>query len=339
MKVANPNYKATQVYPHCLSPVAAPPPCQVEAQAHNTPPTRTKQAKYAAKRRRQQFNRKLHKAQEREALANKRVQRLENALYAAAKSLAKCEHQPTSTAEDDYVLDLEMEQLPMPPSWNKPKAAAVVTTKSPAELELKRKVLEGKVPTAVADAGASSSVGKYLESECGQYQMADPLITTGRKSDKTFQYGGGSCARAKEIKELPYDVRGEAKDVHMVPGTQNTLLSTNKFALEDYIKVFDKDEVNVYDANDVEIKTTRGAILRGWRVPSEGLWRFPLVKDAQRICNLNTETGILKHELQLYLSEKAPPPLEGINNVYELKTKPELIRYYHAAAGFPTKPS
>ena len=26
-------------------------------------------------------------------------------------------------------------------------------------------------------------------------------------------------------------------------------------------------------------------------------------------------------------------------NVYKLKTQPELIRYYHAAAGFPTKPT
>ena len=25
--------------------------------------------------------------------------------------------------------------------------------------------------------------------------------------------------------------------------------------------------------------------------------------------------------------------------MYELKTQPELVRYYHAAAGFPTKPS
>jgi hypothetical protein len=25
--------------------------------------------------------------------------------------------------------------------------------------------------------------------------------------------------------------------------------------------------------------------------------------------------------------------------VYELKTQPELVQYYHAAAGFPTKPS
>ena len=125
----------------------------------------------------------------------------------------------------------------------------------------------------------------------------------------------------------------------MVPGTQNNLLSTNKFALEDYVKVFDKEEVNVYDANDVKITTTRGAILRGWRVPSEGLWRFPLVKDAAKICNLNTETAILKHHPHAVLSSKPPPEVKGINSVYELKTKPELIRYYHAAAGFPTKPS
>jgi hypothetical protein len=34
-----------------------------------------------------------------------------------------------------------------------------------------------------------------------------------------------------------------------------------------------------------------------------------------------------------------PPPAEAICSVYELKTQPELIRYYHAAAGFPTKPT
>jgi len=28
-----------------------------------------------------------------------------------------------------------------------------------------------------------------------------------------------------------------------------------------------------------------------------------------------------------------------VANVYELKTQPELIRYYHAAARFPTKPT
>ncbi len=31
------------------------------------------------------------------------------------------------------------------------------------------------------------------------------------------------------------------------------------------------------------------------------------------------------------------PPTEAVHNIYELKTQPELARYYHAAAGFPTK--
>jgi hypothetical protein len=34
-----------------------------------------------------------------------------------------------------------------------------------------------------------------------------------------------------------------------------------------------------------------------------------------------------------------PPPSEAIFSAYELKNKPELIRYYHAAAGFLPKPS
>jgi hypothetical protein len=33
------------------------------------------------------------------------------------------------------------------------------------------------------------------------------------------------------------------------------------------------------------------------------------------------------------------PPTEAIHSVYELKTQPEIVRYHHAAAGFPTKPT
>jgi len=247
-----------------------------------------------------------------------------------------------------------MESLPEPPTWKTEQSVGEAEAiflaeenildnnqRSPAEEELRQKVINGEVPTAIADAGASSNVGKPMQtSECGRYQLAsDPFKPTGRLSNKIFQYGGGAIAKAKDIRELPYDVRGEAKEVHMVPGTQNNLISTNKFALEDYIKIFDKEEVNVYNANDVKIQTTRGAILRGWRVPSEGLWRFPLVPNAAEICNLNTQTAILKHHPHVVLARKPPPKAEGINNVYELKTKPELIRYYHAAAGFPTKPT
>jgi hypothetical protein len=34
-----------------------------------------------------------------------------------------------------------------------------------------------------------------------------------------------------------------------------------------------------------------------------------------------------------------PLPDEAIHSVYELKTQPKLVQYYHAAVGLPTKPS
>jgi hypothetical protein len=36
---------------------------------------------------------------------------------------------------------------------------------------------------------------------------------------------------------------------------------------------------------------------------------------------------------------KRPPFRDAIHNVYELKTQPKLVHYYHTAAGFPTKPT
>jgi hypothetical protein len=52
--------------------------------------------------------------------------------------------------------------------------------------------------------------------------------------------------------------------------------------------------------------------------------------------NNNTNTVILNRPPTDFLPER-PPPVDAIHNVYELKTQPKLVRYYHAAVGFPTK--
>ena len=65
------------------------------------------------------------------------------------------------------------------------------------------------------------------------------------------------------------------------------------------------------------------------------LRRVPLVKN---VLNTNTDTILCDRCPTEFLPDR-PPPNEAIHNVYELKTQPELVRYYHAAAGFPTKPS
>ena len=60
------------------------------------------------------------------------------------------------------------------------------------------------------------------------------------------------------------------------------------------------------------------------------MWRFPLLPSTNPplFCSQRSPRKILRVH---------PPPLpKRILNVYDVKTKPELTRYYHAAAGFPT---
>ena len=54
--------------------------------------------------------------------------------------------------------------------------------------------------------------------------------------------------------------------------------------------------------------------------------------------NQNVETILTVVSPIEILAEQAPPT-DHILSVYELKTQTELVRYYHAAAGFPTQPT
>ena len=190
-------------------------------------------------------------------------------------------------------------------------------------------VWTGTIPSTVVDSGATSSVGT----------ADDKCRRTGRASNKVFILPGGQTVAASEVAEYPFKVREPASEVHITPDiTSNSLMSTSKFADADYITVFDKDEVNIYDSNDVKITVTRGAILRGWRCPTTGLWRVPLVPTIRRetVNNVNTQTALVSRPPTEFLPNR-PPPTEAVANVYELRTQPEIVRYYHAAAGFPTK--
>ena len=216
-KVANVNIEPKQPFYPCLSPVAVPPPCQVEEQVPNTPPSRSKQSKRADKLKRRKLNRKQTKVLHNLTDSSSKLQRLERKLEEAAVALSAANAQANiqntfekeSPATTSDVID-----IPMPPSWSESKPTCA------SEEELKQMVLNGEVPTAIADSGASSSIGKPMIPTCSNHALnADPLVHTGRKSTKIFQYGGGSVAPVSEVKEFPFDVRGEAKEIHMVPGT------------------------------------------------------------------------------------------------------------------------
>ncbi len=166
--------------------------------------------------------------------------------------------------------------------------------------------------------------------------MDDPCQRTGRASKKKFVLPGGEIVNATEIVEYPFKVRAPAQELHITPGvTKNSLLSTSKFANANYITIFGKEAVNIYDANETTITVTRGAILCGFKCPMTGMWHIPLV---DLVRNKNTDKVIVNCPPSKFLPAR-PPPANAIYNVYELKTQPELVRYYHAAAGFPTKPT
>ncbi len=162
----------------------------------------------------------------------------------------------------------------------------------------------------------------------------DGFQATGRKSSKIFRLPDGYTQAATEIAELPYDIRAPAKDIHITPGiSENSLISTSKMADTGYITVFDQEQVKIYDANNTKIIATRGAVINGWRNTGTGMWRVALLPT---VSNTNTDTALLDRPPTEFLPNR-PPPTEAIHNVYELKTKPELVRYLHAAAGYPTK--
>ena len=143
-------------------------------------------------------------------------------------------------------------------------------------------VLNGQVPTAIADAGATSNCGTpSLVSTCGTYEIQpDPFISTGQKSDQIFRAAGGQLYPADEIKMLPFNTRQPDHEVHMLPGFKNNLLSTSKFVDAGYAWLIDQDEVSIYEKRNTKITTSRAAVLKGWRLPEENIWRTPLLPTA-----------------------------------------------------------
>ena len=75
--------------------------------------------------------------------------------------------------------------------------------------------------------------------------------------------------------------------------------------------------VQVLDATKSEIWVSGEAVLQGWR-DQQGLWRVP-IKDGETVA-LTQENLV-----------------ESLNNVFDLPSTEQTIKYLHACAGFPTK--
>ncbi len=114
-----------------------------------------------------------------------------------------------------------------------------------------------------------------------------------------FHLPNGTHAKATGLKQLIHKVRQPARDVHIGPSiTENSLVSTSKFANAGYTTVFEKDKVTIYDMLKRMLVVPREEILRGWRVGD--LWRIPLVK---MVMNNNTDTVLVDKPPTEFLPE------------------------------------
>jgi hypothetical protein len=66
------------------------------------------------------------------------------------------------------------------------------------------------------------------------------------------------------MNKLHHMLHKPARSVHIVPQVQNSLLSTSKVVDANYIAVYDKEEVNFYDAKTTEINVLVETVLKGW---------------------------------------------------------------------------
>jgi hypothetical protein len=198
--------------------------------------------------------------------------------------------------------------------------------------KMKEGVLNGTIPSAVSDTGAASSA----------FLKKDPSRAMGELSTTVFHLPDGTIAPATTRNKLLHNVREPARSVNIIPAlVENSLLSINKFAKAGYTVIYDKDEVNFYNARTTKIMVSEEAILTGWQCPHQKMWRVPLIPIVK---NLNTVTLLLDHPLgldslkamyavisstvarnhiALHLGKLAQP--DHIHNVYELPSvKPTI---------------
>jgi hypothetical protein len=132
----------------------------------------------------------------------------------------------------------------------------------PPTSNLRIRVLNGSIPSAVSDTGALASTIK----------PSDPTIPTGIQSNTSFGGAFGDIAMATTINKLHHQLRKPARSVHIVPKVKDSLLSTSKCVEADYIAIYDQKEVNYYNAKTTQITVSNAAVLTRWWCPKTRLW-------------------------------------------------------------------
>jgi hypothetical protein len=128
-------------------------------------------------------------------------------------------------------------------------------------------------------------------------------------SNKIIVTAGGTKLQATHTGLLSTRALSKgAREAIVVPGmSQPALMSVSTLADNGYTTVFLPKGVDVYGADDVTISSTAPPALQGWR-NGRGLWMVPIADIA-----------------------------ETATSVYDLPSTKEVVRFLHAALGYPVK--
>ena len=153
----------------------------------------------------------------------------------------------------------------------------------------------------VIDSGATSN---FVPEEMN-------LSRKGRSSKEVY-LPNNTKLQALYQTELPLEqLSKKAREANIILGLKTPLISVNKMAKEGYMTIFPPGEqgVTIHKPGTVSVATTEPPVLQRHKTKGAKLWM------------ITTENSTV----------------ELANNVYNLPSISQMVRYLHAAAGFPIK--
>jgi hypothetical protein len=132
-------------------------------------------------------------------------------------------------------------------------------------------------------------------------------------SNKEVYLPNNSKLKATYTTQLPFEqLSNKAREADILPGLKTPLISVNKMAEEGYTTIFHPGEkgVTIHQPGSISIVTRTPPVLQGCK---------------------------LKGEKLRTISDQDNSTKESVNNVYDLPSINQTVKYLHAAAGFPTK--
>ncbi len=176
------------------------------------------------------------------------------------------------------------------------------TKETPKANKWERRLARQQEKRLVIDSGATSHFcSKDLD-----------LPEEGKSSKSVHLPNGNTLVQMTKKTSLPFQkLSKKAREAHVLPHLQQSLMSVNILSEEGYTTIFhpENKEVTVHKKGTLTITTSNPPVLQGCKEKGDNLWTVSANEEGE----------------------------EESNNVYNLPSTKQSICYLHALAGFPVE--